>query len=573
LTNGTPDAVKAQGLRSLVPPELRGQLLRLLGLMLASAVLEGFGLILLVPMFALLDGSADGGAMAGVADWLDRHGIGLSPGPLLALFVALVLLRALVNHQRTLKAHQYCAAVVDGLRARAWQALLQCDWRTLSDMRQSDSASLLITSVDRIGSGLNSAAMAMAALITLAGLGLAALAIAPAMALAAMLGGIVVLAGFRGARSRAAAHGERLNDAYGRVFADTTEVLAALRPIKSFAREDVSAHRVAQGFAGLREAELAYYRDIGIGQIVLQGGGAVVMAVLVWLAMTRWHADAAQVVPLVALFARALPLLSALQHSWQGWAHAAPALYAAEGLIARADAHREPPVNPGIAAPAAAENIRLDQVTIRYASRDRPALDAVSIRIAARRITALVGPSGAGKSTLADVLGGLIAPDAGSVLIDGTQLDGASRRAWRSRVAYVQQEPMLFSGTVRENLNWAEPLADEAHLRDALEMASAGFVFDLPDGLDARVGEGGRQLSGGERQRIVLARALLRDPALLILDEATSALDAANDEAIAGALLRLRERMTIVVIGHRGELTRIADSTIRLDAGKVIATD
>ena len=133
----------------------------------------------------------------------------------------------------------------------------------------------------------------------------------------------------------------------------------------------------------------------------------------------------------------------------------------------------------------------------------------------------------------------------------------------------MQQEPLLFDATIRENLLWAEPQADEARLREVLVQAAAGFVFDLPEGLDTRTGASGRQLSGGERQRIALARALLRRPSLLILDEATSALDAANEAAICEAIGQLRGRLTMVIIGHRGALSELAERRIELAEGRL----
>jgi ATP-binding cassette, subfamily C, bacterial len=197
-------------------------------------------------------------------------------------------------------------------------------------------------------------------------------------------------------------------------------------------------------------------------------------------------------------------------------------------------------------------------------------LDRVSLSFPAGSITALTGPSGAGKSTLADLVGGLLSPDAGTLAIDGTLLDPPLRRAWRRRVAYVQQEPVLLAATVRENLAWGAPGASEAEMLAALGGASADFVTALPHSLDTRVGDGGRVLSGGERQRLMLARALLRQPALLILDEAASALDSANEAAIAAAIAALRGRVTVLIVGHRGALAAIADRTIRLENGRLV---
>jgi ATP-binding cassette subfamily C protein len=124
---------------------------------------------------------------------------------------------------------------------------------------------------------------------------------------------------------------------------------------------------------------------------------------------------------------------------------------------------------------------------------------------------------------------------------------------------------------VRENLQWAAPEADEAALIAALHRASAGFVLELPQGLDTRVGSSGRQLSGGEKQRIVLARALLRDPALLILDEATSALDAENEAAICAAIAAMKGQITVVIIGHGSALASLAERTVRIEAGRLIS--
>lgn len=205
-----------------------------------------------------------------------------------------------------------------------------------------------------------------------------------------------------------------------------------------------------------------------------------------------------------------------------------------------------------------------------HEGRAQPALDAVSATLPRGSTTLVTGPSGAGKSTLADVLAGLVAPSAGALRIDEKALGRGDLRSWRRRVAYVQQEALLFDASVRDNLLWAHPGASLERLRDCLLAASAGFVFELPDALDTMVGDRGAQLSGGERQRIALARALLRDPELLILDEVTSALDSENELAVTQAISRLRGTITILMIGHKGALSTLADRTIALEAGRLV---
>ena len=565
IVNSPPPLLKLLELRR------NGRAIALLGtLMLASAITEGVGLVLVVPVLGVL--GAAGGSQTPIMTALAAIGVPLALGPLLALFVILVSVRALLNYARTMAAQRFEIALVDGLRQRAWRALLHCDWRALQGLRRSDSASLLISEIDRIGYGMSQLIAALAGAITLAAVGLAALAISPLVAGLAALAGAAVLLAYRGMRQRAVALGAALGTAYAQVHGNLGEGLSALRVIKSLGREAEAEQASAAGFAGLRQAQLAFWRAQGRGQVALQAGGALALALLIWLAIARWHLGAATILPLVALFVRAVPLLGVVQEVWLNWSHARSAITSAQSLIDRAEAAREPDA-VGIMAPALTRSIVLTDVTVEFAGASAPALDGITLTIPAHGIIALTGPSGAGKSTLADLLGGLLSPDRGTVVIDGAVLEGRLRQAWRMRVAYVQQEPVLLAANIADNLRWAAPEASPAQLENALHDAAAEFVFALPQGLETRVGDGGRALSGGERQRLMLARALLRDPALLILDEATSALDPVNEALISAALARLRSRMAVVIICHRGALLTLADRVVRLESGRIVAIE
>lgn len=183
-------------------------------------------------------------------------------------------------------------------------------------------------------------------------------------------------------------------------------------------------------------------------------------------------------------------------------------------------------------------------------------------------VTALTGPSGAGKSTTADLMLGLLWPDAGQVFVGGAPLTPADLGWWRSHVAYVPQESMLLPGTLRDNLVWSanHQVADTDCLQ-ALSRAAAGFATDLPDGLDTLLGDRGVRLSGGERQRVAIARALVRNPELLILDEATSALDDDTEAAVLDTLVSLAPAVTVVVIAHRRSTIERAGHVVELVDG------
>ena len=217
------------------------------------------------------------------------------------------------------------------------------------------------------------------------------------------------------------------------------------------------------------------------------------------------------------------------------------------------------------------EQIECRNVYFRYSEEGSYALSNVNLIIPSNQMTAFVGRSGAGKSTLIDLLMGLNQPEKGDVLIDGVPLKSEHLLSLRRSISYVAQDPFLFNTSIRENLVLVAPESSDDDLWDALEFSSAAeFVKKLPDGLDTLIGDRGIKLSGGERQRLVLARAILRKPKILVLDEATSALDTENESKIQEAIERLKGKMTIIVIAHRLSTIRNADQVVVLDEGEVI---
>lgn len=541
-------------------PRLAG----LLALMILAAATEGVGLVLLVPLLELAGTGKAPGAHA-------LQSLGLPPRleVLLLLFVALVTVRAAIVQARNQASLRFEAAVVEGLRERAWRGLLHSDWRTLLAMKRSDSASLLITRVDQAGDFVNQALAAASTAVTLGGIAVAALAISPSLALIAAAAGAGILALLHPARRQAGRLGEQLGRFHAAIHGKLSEGLGALRTIKAFGLEDRAADDLVRDFAGLREAIAAFHRARGQSQAGLQILGAALLALLVWLAIMQWQVAVAAMLPMVALFARALPLVGLLQQTWSNCLHARPAVDEALRLVAWTERAAEPPA-AAVAGPTLQREIRLEGVSVHFGGEPRPALDSIHLTIPARGITMLTGPSGSGKSTLADVLGGLLDPDRGRMMVDNAEITGPLRQAWRRRVAYVQQDPVLISASLRDNLRWSAPDADDAQIAAALKSSAADFALSLPQGLDTMLGDGGRPLSGGERQRLMLARALLRRPALLILDEATSALDAESEEQIAGALRELGKDMAIVVISHRGRLSDFAEQEFRLEKGRLV---
>ncbi|MGV9631377.1 ABC transporter ATP-binding protein [Streptomyces sp. NPDC003487] len=217
--------------------------------------------------------------------------------------------------------------------------------------------------------------------------------------------------------------------------------------------------------------------------------------------------------------------------------------------------------------------ITFEQVGYAY-DAGRAAVRDFTLSVAPGETVALVGASGAGKSTVLNLVIGFIRPTSGRLLLDGTDMAGIDLRTYRRFVSVVPQESILFDGTVRENVAYGmEDEADEEAVRAALRDANAlEFVDRLPQGLDTLVGEHGARLSGGQRQRLAIARALIRDPKVLILDEATSALDTRSEALVQQALARLLHGRTTFVVAHRLSTVRGADRIVVMGDGRVLET-
>jgi ABC-type multidrug transport system fused ATPase/permease subunit len=215
--------------------------------------------------------------------------------------------------------------------------------------------------------------------------------------------------------------------------------------------------------------------------------------------------------------------------------------------------------------------IDFNTVAFHYASRpEMPVLRGVSFHAAPGQRIALVGPSGAGKSTIAALLLRFYDPTSGHVRIDGLPAAELPLASLRDHMAIVPQEVLLFGGSIRENIAYGRPGASDAEVEEAARQANAlAFIRSFPDGMDTVVGERGIQLSGGQRQRIAIARAVLKDPAILILDEATSALDSESERLVQEALEKLMKGRTSIVIAHRLSTIRDADRILVLDKGVV----
>lgn len=387
-----------------------------------------------------------------------------------------------------------------------------------------------------------------------------ALAVVPVVAIGAALYGRVI---------------RNLSKEVQDALADSTEIaeetIGGVRTVRSFAREQAEIDRY--GAAVDRSYRLAAKRALALGSFngLMGFAGYGAIALVVWYGGRLVTDDLMTVGDLTAFLIYTLMVamaLGALSNLWGDFMRAAGASQRVFQLLDQTAALE---ATDGRRLQTVDGRLVWDRVTFTYPTRpDMPVLVDVDLTMEPGQIVALVGPSGSGKSTMASLLARFYDPDEGTISIDGVDLRELDPKAWREHVGTVAQEPVLFATSIAENIRYGRPGASDEDVRAAARAANAEtFVDAFPEGFETKVGERGVRLSGGQKQRIAIARAVLKDPAILVLDEATSALDAESEHLVQEALDRLMHGRTTLVIAHRLSTVRDADRVVVLDEGRV----
>jgi subfamily B ATP-binding cassette protein MsbA len=357
---------------------------------------------------------------------------------------------------------------------------------------------------------------------------------------------------------------------------------ASLGSLTELAGEQLQNLPVVQGYRGEARAlerfdtEQARYLEAMKRSLFLRGAftptlellGIVGVAVAVAVGAQAVAAEPALAGKLLSFLAASLLMYQPLKALSGTFSLVVQGVSAAERLFEMADQPEDRP--QGMPAGPLRTELEIRGLRVSY-DGEREALAGLTLRIPAGKKVALVGSSGSGKSTLFSVLLGFVPPSAGEARWDGASMETLDRRSLREQLAWVPQEPVLFSGSVRHNLLLGRPEATDEELWQVLRQAHAEeFVRALPGSLDAPVGERGSRLSGGQRQRLAIARALLSRPSVLLLDEPTSALDAASETQVQAGLAELMQGRTTLVIAHRLSTVRDADLICVLEAGAAV---
>jgi ABC transporter fused permease/ATP-binding protein len=350
------------------------------------------------------------------------------------------------------------------------------------------------------------------------------------------------------------------------------EAFGNIRTVRSFAREEEEsaryAERVHQAFGLGRRSAKAY----GLFSGAMGLFGYLSIAIVLWYGGTLVVAGQLSVGTLTSFMLYTLFLGFSLASLSSLYGDFNRAIGASERVFQLLD--RVPGVvnNGGTTLPEVRGELHLEAVHFRYPTRpDAPVLHDITLDLAPGKVVALVGPSGSGKSTVAQLLARFYDPDSGNITLDGHDLRELDTRWLREQIGAVAQEPVLFAASIADNIRYGRPGASQEQVVAAATAANAHeFISGFPEGYETLVGERGVRLSGGQKQRIAIARALLKDPRILVLDEATSALDSESEHLVQQALERLMRGRSVLVIAHRLSTVKSADRVVVLQQGHVV---
>ncbi len=551
----------------------RWQLVYAVALSTLLSLAEGISIAMVFPLIALLGDPVH--ATAGPRTKLLFHLLAathLPPSAWLPALLLIALLSVGMLTQLNSLLMSLSFSVVLPLRAtlaaRIYAATLHADWTWLTRRRSSDLTHLLTSEVTRVqvmaASLLALLANGMVSLLMLA----LAFYLAPLLTLLVLLCFGLLLPWQRRKTRQIHLSGAEVSLRGRDVFASSVERLQNLKVVKAFGAQEAELKLFTGRYNSVVRELLDNQARANAASRHFQLGSLALLCLLILLGLYGLHISGGTMLLFLFAFVRATPRLNQVQSKLNELVADLPAYTEIEAFLDDCAQHSETHDSEAAYIPLH-HALELRAIRFAYAPGSPLVLDGIDLAIPAGKITAIAGLSGAGKSTIADLVMGLLLPQQGAITADGIAITRANARSWRRRVGYVSQDTLLFHASIRANLLWARPDATTADLEEAITAASAQFIYALPHGLDASVGDRGIMLSHGQRQRIALARAFLLQPQLLILDEATNSLDLENEENILRTIRENQPHVTTLLISHRPSAVRAADNIYLLEAGKV----
>lgn len=542
----------------------------LVALGILGGLLESLGVSILIPLFAhILQQPLEGTSfITNAFNWFfDVTGLELRLRVLLPLVFVAFVLRAVVQWAFEYVRTSITTDYERNMRRDLYRKFLHAEWSFLSKQKLGHTENDIMLGVSTTTKLFGSFATSILNATTLAAYVAVALAISVEITLATLAIGAAVLYLFGPFMRKTRRYGGVIMTMGKQLAHDINERVVGLKSIKANGRERAVAENMFEMFDTFRIVRLQQSMARAVTTSAIQPITVLLVGLVFLYAFNRPGFELSSFIVIIFLIQRIFLYVDRAQATLHEMNTQIPYANSVVKFMADFDEHKE--VNRGTKPFKLERAITFEEVSFNYRPK-HSVLKSINLTIPKGEMVGIIGPSGAGKTTVADLLLRLLRPAAGAVKADGVPLEDISLEQWRERVAYVSQEFFLLNDTIFANVRFYDESVTEEDVRDAIKSVGLwDVVAALPKGLYTMVGERGLELSAGQRQRIALARALVRDPDVLVLDEATSALDGESEQAIHEALQALRGTMTMVIIAHRLTTVMETDKIIVIERGKV----
>ncbi len=542
-----------------------------LSCLLLASITEGIGFATLLPLLAIATGgnSEDDSTLFNVIrEVFDGLGLALEIGPLLVFVVVAITLKSALNMAAMYHVGRAVAEITTRLRRRFITLLVDARWDFIVTQSGGKLTNALMGQTLSTGRAYEAASRFMASFVQTVILFALALIVSFKVTLVGCAVGAVIMVLLHYFVRRSRKTGRKETTWQREIGVAWHNTLAALKPLKAMERQYEFFNRFEKLLLEWRKAaaKQVFFREARTNvQDVLF---ALILGLGAYLALVVWSVPIAELLVVGFILLRAVRGLGKLQQQYQtSVALEYPFIELSETLQEIEQAKEE--WRGSDPCPALTHGIVVDNLS--YSHGPDRVLTNASFVIPPRGVTVMTGPSGAGKTTTADLILGLYRPAQGRILVDKHSLDAIDLSEWRRSIGYVPQDPVMFNGSVLDNIQLFDSRISQDDIVWALKTARAwNFVNDMSNGLKSLIGDRGETLSGGQRQRLALARALVVRPKLLILDEVTSALDPENEQLIVEALDELSKSMAILAITHRPAILDIATRRYDVRDGMVV---
>ncbi len=549
-----------------------------------SSLLDGTTVVVLIPLLRLLFGTtgqlgaSGSAALTRFIDWFLGPVItgvptGVAVARLLAILVAGLILRNVFSYVTAQLQVAVQEGLVRDLRTALFQHLLKLDLGYFQRTRQGQILSTVTTEVDAVKDVVTAALIKLfQSIVKITTVLVLMSQISGRLMLLTLTTAPLLVLGLRFVLVRLRRHSRARTQDRAAITSTLAEQVGAVKLIRAFGEEERQLGRLAAQLTSYRKKVLRTQRYSSLTTPMSEVFGGLLIILIIAAATQPALVGGVPLTPeaAIAFLVSSLQLMPPIKSLSQYPASMAVAMASAERVYAMLDEPVSEVDAPGSVPAKFTRDIVFDRVSFRYGT-DTPVLTDVSFRVAKGQVLAIVGPSGAGKSTLVDLVPRFQEPQGGQIFLDGVPLAEIQRASLRALLGVVSQDTVLLNDTVHANIAFGSPQATRQQVEAAARAANAAeFIAELPAGYDTLLGERGTRLSGGQRQRISIARALLRDPPILILDEATSALDTESERLVQEAIERLMRDRTVLVIAHRLATVRHADQILVLERGRVV---